>query len=99
MSNSKGAPATASELNEVVEEGSEIEPSGSTDVPEVVIPRPQKKKISEKDNKSAIDNNGSLKRKKEEAPVTTEKRKKYKPPPREEISKARYISFHHHVSA
>ncbi|PWA92313.1 hypothetical protein CTI12_AA079760 [Artemisia annua] len=89
MSNSKGAPATASELAEAVEEGSEIEPSGSTDTPKVVIPRPQKNKISEKDNKSATNNNGSLKRKKEEAPVTTEKRKKYKPPPREEISKAR----------
>ncbi|GKB51920.1 heat shock cognate 70 kDa protein, partial [Tanacetum coccineum] len=89
MSNSKGAPATASELDEAVEEGSEIEPSGSTDIPKVVIPRPQKNKLSEKDNKSATNNNGSLKRKKEEKPVTTEKRKKYKPPPREEISKAR----------
>ncbi|GKA89032.1 probable 28S rRNA (cytosine(4447)-C(5))-methyltransferase [Tanacetum coccineum] len=89
MSNSKGAPATASELDEAVEEGSEIEPSGSRDIPKVVIPRPQKNKLSEKDNKSATNNNGSLKRKKEEKPVTTEKRKKYKPPPREEISKAR----------
>ncbi|PWA59332.1 hypothetical protein CTI12_AA392190 [Artemisia annua] len=68
MSNSKGAPA----LDEAVEEGSEIEESrGSTDIPEVVIPRAQKKKILEKDNKIATNNNGSLKRKKEEKPETT----------------------------
>ncbi|GJT58767.1 hypothetical protein Tco_1002300, partial [Tanacetum coccineum] len=36
MSNSKGAPATASELDDAVEEGSEIEPNACTDVPKVI---------------------------------------------------------------
>ncbi|KAI3697685.1 hypothetical protein L6452_30781 [Arctium lappa] len=88
MSNSKGVPAAASEVEEVVEEGSEIEPS-TTENPEAEIPKPQRKEMSKKGNKSSTTNNASLKRKNEQKPATTEKRKKFKPLPREEISKAR----------
>ncbi|KVI00909.1 probable 28S rRNA (cytosine(4447)-C(5))-methyltransferase [Cynara cardunculus var. scolymus] len=88
MSNSKGVPAAASEVEEVVEEGSEIEPS-TTENPEAEIPKPQRKEMLKKGNKSSTTNNGSLKRKNEEKPAPKEKRKKFKPLPREEISKAR----------
>lgn len=93
MSNSRAAPATAYEVEQVLE-GSELE-LNTTETPEVVIPRPQKNHILNRENKKSStnnnnDNNASLKRKKEEKPATTDKkRKKYKPPPREEISKAR----------
>ncbi|KAI3665916.1 hypothetical protein L6452_44551 [Arctium lappa] len=90
MSNSKGVPAAASEVEEVVEEGSEIEPS-TTENPEAEICKPQRKEMLKKGNKSSTTVNGSLKRTNEEKP---EKRKKFKPLPREEISKAREEKRH-----
>nr|XP_043609371.1 26S rRNA (cytosine-C(5))-methyltransferase NOP2B-like [Erigeron canadensis] len=88
MSNLEGAPATISELQEVVEEGTEFEPS-TAQIPKAEIALPQKNRPVIKESQKSIRKNGSLKRKKEENSVPTGKRKKYKPPPREEISKAR----------